>query len=172
MGGAAVTTVAMASTVGVTKDEVEAFLFMEARFADEGRYDDWLGLWTDDAVYWIPANIDDYDPNEHVSIVYADCEGLRDRVERLKSGGAWSQEPKSRIRRLISNIEIDRSSGGDELTVRSNFMLGELRRGRQTIYFAQQTHRLRLTDRGLKVAYKKVLLTNNNEPIHNMSFLV
>lgn len=161
----------MNAASAIAKDDVEAFLYREARFADEGLYDEWLALWTDDATYWIPANLDDYDPNEHVSIVYADREALQDRVDRLKSGGAWSQEPKSRMRRLISNIEIA-SAGDDEVTVHSNFMLGELRRGRQTIYFAHQIHRLRMTDQGLKIAYKKVLLINNNEPIHNMSFTV
>ena len=34
---------------------VEAFLYKEARFADEARYADWEALWTDEAVYWVPA---------------------------------------------------------------------------------------------------------------------
>lgn len=154
-----------------SREEVEAFLFREARFADESRYDEWLALWTDDALYWIPANEDDYDPEDHVSIVYADHERLQDRIDRLKSGGAWAQEPRSRLRRVISNVELE-DAAGNEVTVRSNFVLGELRRGRQTVYFGHQIHRLRATDRGLRMAYKKVLLVNNDEPIHNLSFIV
>jgi 3-phenylpropionate/cinnamic acid dioxygenase small subunit len=162
----------MLSSVAISRAEIEAFLFTEARFADAGDYDAWLSLWTDDALYWIPANRDDYDPNEHVSIVYADRERLQDRIDRLKSGGAWAQEPMSRACRLISNVEVEGSDKNDEITVRSNFALGELRRGRQTIYFAHQIHRLRPTAAGLRMSYKKVMLINNDEPIHNLSFLV
>lgn len=162
----------MTSTMAGTREAAEAFLFREARLADENRYDEWLALWTDDAIYWIPANADEYDPDEHVSIIYDDRERLQDRIDRLKSGGAWSQEPKSRMRRLISNIEIEPVTENNELTVRSNFVLGELRRERQSIYFAHQIHRLRFTEGGLRMVGKTVLLVNNNEPIHNLSFLV
>jgi 3-phenylpropionate/cinnamic acid dioxygenase small subunit len=59
-----------------------------------------------------------------------------------------------------------------EITVTSNYVLGEIRRGMQTAYFAQQVHRLRPVDGGFRMAYKKVMLINNNEPIHNLSFIV
>jgi 3-phenylpropionate/cinnamic acid dioxygenase small subunit len=152
--------------------EIEAFLYKEARLADENRYDEWTALWTDDAIYWIPANLDDYDPREHISIVYDDRERLQDRVDRLKSGAAWAQEPRSRIRRLVSNIEVEPPDAKGEITASSNFVLGDLRRGTQTVYFARQIHRLRRTPHGLRLAYKKVILLNNNEPIHNLSFII
>jgi 3-phenylpropionate/cinnamic acid dioxygenase small subunit len=152
--------------------EIEAFLYKEARLADENRYDEWSALWTDDALYWIPANADDYDPHQHISIIYDDRERLQDRVDRLKSGAAWAQEPRSRIRRVVSNIEIEPPADNGEITVSSNFVLGDLRRGLQAVYFARQIHRLRPSAGGLKLAYKKVMLLNNNEPIHNLSFII
>jgi benzoate/toluate 1,2-dioxygenase beta subunit len=120
----------------------------------------------------VPANSDDYDPHDHLSLIYDDRARLQDRVDRLKSGAAWAQEPNSRMRRLISNIEIEPSEPGSDITVRSNFVLGELRYGIQTAYFAAQVHRLRVTAEGLKLAGKKVMLINNDEPIHNLTFLV
>ena len=156
----------------VSVRDVEEFLYREARFADENRYDEWMALWTDDAIYWVPTNKDDYDPRYHVSMIYDHRERLQDRVDRLKSGAAWSQEPKSRMRHLISNIEILPASKAGEITVHSNFVLGELRRGLQTVYFAGQIHRLRPSPDGLKLSFKKVMLLNNDEPIHNLSFLV
>ena len=154
------------------KEDVEAFLYREARLADENRYDEWTALWTDDAIYWVPANLDDYDPREHISLIYDDRERIQDRVDRLKSGAAWSQEPRSRVRRLVSNIEIEPPDAKGEITTSSNFVLGDLRRGVQAVYFARQIHRLRPTPQGLRLAYKKVMLLNNNEPIHNLSFIV
>ena len=161
----------MDTITSVDRRTIEAFVYREARLADEHRYDEWAALWTDDGIYWVPANEDDYDPSQHLSLIYDDRARIQDRVDRLKSGAAWAQEPKSRMRRLISNIEIEPADGGDIL-VRSNFVLGELRYGLQTAYFAAQEHRLRQTAEGLKMAGKKVMLINNDEPIHNLTFLV
>ena len=162
----------MLSTERVTRETIEAFLYREARYADENRYDEWLALWTPDAVYWVPANIDDYDPDEHVSIIYDDRERLEVRIARLKSGGAWAQEPQSRMRRLISNIEIEAPDEHGEVHVVSNFVLGELRRAREAVYFAQQKHVLRPGADGLQMAKKTVILLRNHEPLHNLSFLL
>ena len=155
-----------------TRDTVEGFLYQEARLADENCYDEWLALWTDDIRYWVPVNVDEYDPDDHVSIIFDNRERLQDRITRLKSGGAWSQEPQSRMRRVVSNIEIAPAKRADERLIVSNFVLGELRRGREAVYFAQQKHRLRLTAGGLRMAEKTVLLLRNNEPLHNLSFIL
>ena len=75
------------------------------------------------------------------------------------------------MRRIVSNVEVE-AVEHNNLLVRSNFVLGELRRGLQSVYFAAQVHRLRHVDGQLKMSYKKVMLINNDEPIHNLSFLV
>jgi benzoate/toluate 1,2-dioxygenase subunit beta len=157
---------------GVDIRRIEAFVYREARLADENRYDEWLALWLEDAVYWVPANKDDYDARRHVSIIYDGWERLQDRVDRLKSGAAWSQEPRSRMRRIVSNVEVEEVRGDGVIVVRSNFVLGELRRSLQMVYFAAQVHHLRPVGDGLKMALKKVMLINNDEPLHNLSFLI
>jgi len=162
----------MVSTEILSREAAEAFLYREARLADENRYDEWLALWTDDLRYWVPVNIDDYDPDEHVSIIYDNRDRLELRIARLKSGGAWAQEPQSRMRRLISNVEIEPAENPNETLVTSNFILGELRRGREGVYFGQQKHRLRLTAGGVRMAAKTIILVKNNEPLHNLSFLL
>src|SRR5512147_3168555 len=100
-------------------EAVERFLYREARLMDEHRYEEWLGLWADDARYWVPCNEDDIDPTRQVSIIYDDRERLQQRVERLMSGSVLAQDPKPRMRRLVSNIEVEAAIGG-ELTVQSN----------------------------------------------------
>lgn len=154
------------------RSTVEEFLYREARLADESRYDEWAALWTEDGIYWVPANEDDYDPTRHLSIIYDDRSRLQDRIDRLKTGKAWAQNPRSRMRRLISNVEIGPADDSGDIEVRSNFVLGEQRRGLQTVYFAQQIHKLRPGPDGFRIALKKVMLINNDEPIHNLSFLV
>ncbi len=150
---------------------VESFLYREARLMDENAYDEWLSLWADDALYWVPCNVDDPDPNLQVSAVYDDRRRLEERIVRLRDGPAYAQDPKSRMRRVISNIEIEESAGG-EITIYSNFVLAELRRGQQDVFAGRAIHKLRRDGDSFKIAFKKVLLVNNDEPIENLTFLV
>lgn len=155
----------------VDRHQIENFLYREARLMDENAYDEWFALWTDDALYWVPANEDNIDPQRHVSIVYEDKVHLEDRIERLKSGAAYAQDPKSRMRRVISNIEIEEGENG-EVTVYSNFNLTELRRSQQRTFAGRTIHKLRPEGNSFKIAYKKVLLVNNDEVIGNLTFLI
>ena len=83
------------------------FIYREARLADEARYADWLALWTDDGVYWVPATTDPAaGPDTHISHVYDNRARLETRVKLLLTGARYSQEPASRMRRLISNVEV------------------------------------------------------------------
>jgi 3-phenylpropionate/cinnamic acid dioxygenase small subunit len=138
---------------------------------DEHVYDEWLSLWTEDALYWVPCNDDDIDPQRHVSIIYDNRPRLEDRIERLKSGAAYAQEPKSRLRRVVANVEIEEGDNG-EVTVYSNFNLTELRRSRQDTFAGRTIHKLRPQGASFKIAYKKVLLVNNDEVIDNLTFLI
>lgn len=155
----------------VDRHQVENFLYREARLMDENAYDEWFALWADDALYWVPANEDDIDPLRHVSIVYEDKAHLEDRIMRLKSDAAYAQDPRSRMRRVISNIEIEEGEQGD-VTVYSNFNLTELRRSKQRTFAGRTIHKLRPEANSFKIAYKKVLLVNNDEVISNLTFLI
>lgn len=155
----------------IDRYEIEKFLFEEAQLMDEHRFDEWLSLWTEDCLYWVPSNLDDYDPRTHVSIIYDDRERLEDRIMQLKSGERWAQEPRSRMCRLISNVRFEED--GDQLTIYSNFILVELRRGEEDTFAARQIHKLRPNENGgFRITYKKVMLVNNDERIGNLTFLV
>lgn len=151
--------------------QIEAFLYREARLIDEHRYDEWLSLWTDDGIYWVPCNEDDTDPARQVSLIYDDRVRLGDRVARLKSGAAWAQEPKSRMRRVIANLEIEEGENG-EVSVASNFILAELRRHMQNLWAGRTIHKLRPENGDFKIVYKKVMLVNNDEEIPALVFLI
>jgi 3-phenylpropionate/cinnamic acid dioxygenase small subunit len=157
--------------MAIDRYQVETFLYREARLMDEHAYDEWLALWTDDALYWVPCNEDDIDPERHVSIVYENKARLEDRVTRLKSGAAYAQDPKSRISRVVSNVEIE-GEKDHELMIHSTFNLTAVRRGRMDIFAGRVLHRLRYDGDSFKIAFKKVLLINNDLVIHNLTFLI
>ena len=157
--------------MAVDRQQVEQFIYYEADLMDEHRYDEWLALWTDDALYWVPSGRDDIDPKREISLIYDDRVRLQVRITRLKSGFAHAQEPKSRMRRVVSNIVPQEAENGD-IVVFSNFLLTELRRGKQDTFAGRTVHRLRPDNGSFRLASKKVLLVNNDEYIDNLTFLI
>lgn len=154
--------------------KIEQFLFLEAQLADENRYEDWLALWAaDDCTYWVPCNDDDVDPEHHVSIIYDDRTRLEDRVFRLSRPSAHSQDPATRMRRLISNIVIeDRRDERGRILTSANFLISTVRRGRQEAYAGRAHHVLALDGAEIRIHAKRVLLVNNDVPVGNVTFLL
>ena len=150
---------------------VEAFIYREARLQDEHRYEDWEALWTDDAIYWVPANGDDIDPDQQMSIIYDNRSRIGVRVRQLLSGKRYTQEPRSRLRHLISNIEI-LARDGTELNVGCNVMVFEATERDDTLWAARTEYALRDEPGGIKMARKKVALVNNHKPLYTLSFLI
>ena len=138
---------------------------------DEGRYREWLDLWTEDARYWVPCNDDDIDPATQVSIIYDDRDRLTQRVERLLTGSVLSQQPRPRMRRVISSIEIG-TEAGPEITVESNFILAIARGGAKQIWAGRSIHTLRDVAHSYMIARKKVLLIDNDQEIPLLQFLI
>jgi len=155
----------------MVESAIEQFLYREARLMDEGQYREWLSLWTDDAIYWVPCNDEDSDPRRDVSLIYDNRERLGQRVDRLLSGTVQAMDPKPRMRRVVSNIEIE-ASAVDELTVASNFVLAHARFDTQQIWAGRTVHKLRRDGAALKMAFKKVLLVNADQEIPLLQFLI
>ena len=154
---------------------VVEFVYREARLADEARYAEWLALWTDDAVYWVPATTDSgADPDKHISHIYDNRGRLETRIKMLQSGYRYSQEPASLMRRIVSSIEVT-ATGNDEVVAESNFALAELSiqaKHEMHWWVGRTTHRLRRVGGELKMCQKKVVLVNAAEPLPNLSFLI
>jgi len=151
------------------------FLYREARLADEARYAEWHALWTEDGVYWVPATTDPAaSSDQHISHIYDNRARIDTRVKLLQTGHRYSQVPPSPMRRLISNIEVERAEDGD-LVVGSNFILAELSiqaKHEMHWWVGRTTHRLRRVDGELRMSRKTVVLINAAEPLPNLAFLI
>jgi benzoate/toluate 1,2-dioxygenase beta subunit len=151
--------------------QIEQFVYREARYADEHDYDAWEALWTDDALYWVPAGGDLTDPAGQMSVIYDNRSRIATRLNQLRTGRRYAQSPPSGLRRVISNIEMLGREGSD-VTVAANFVLAEAReRGAQT-WAGRVTYRLRLGDDGIRLAGKQVLLVNRDQPLPTLAFLI
>jgi 3-phenylpropionate/cinnamic acid dioxygenase small subunit len=160
----------MTSQILLATEEITQWIYREARFQDEHRYDEWEALWTDDGVYWIPAN-GGGDPEKEMSILYDNRSRIALRVSQLKTGKRHSQTPRSRLRRLISNVEV-LARAGDEITVGANALVFESHVRGDTLWASRNEYVLRRVDGELKMARKTVVLVNNESALWSMAFLI
>jgi benzoate/toluate 1,2-dioxygenase subunit beta len=151
--------------------QVEQFVYREARYADEHDYDAWEALWTDDAVYWVPAGGDLADPGGQMSVIYDNRNRITTRLNQLRTGRRYAQTPPSSLRRVISNVELLGRDGGDTV-VGANFVLAESRERGVVTWAGRITYRLRCVDGEMKLAAKQVLLVNRDQPLPTLAFLI
>ena len=71
-----------------------------------GRFEDWLALFDEDGLYWIPGLPGQTDRFGAVSIVHEDRTVLRMRVRRISHPRAWSLMPLPRSSHLLGNIDM------------------------------------------------------------------
>jgi 3-phenylpropionate/cinnamic acid dioxygenase small subunit len=140
--------------------EIEQFLFHEAWLLDQGRLDEWLGLFTDDATYWVPLQAKQADPLTTSSIVYDDRRLLEIRVRQFQHPRAHARVPAPRTVHQVGNVRVVEVESRD-VRVGSTLVLVEYRRERQRVWAALVEHRLRRTAEGLRIAAKRVDLVNS-----------
>jgi len=162
--------------------EVEQFLYREARLLDERRFHEWLELFTDDVRYWMPGRSSRYpkvskaivilDPDRYseeeltredeLAILDETKETLGRRIARLETGMAWAEDPPSRTRHVISNIEVEPGDAASELMVYSNFIVYRSRsETEQDFYVGGRQDVLRQVDGVWKIARRKIILDQN-----------
>ena len=110
--------------------ELMQFYIREAWLLDERRLKEWLQLFTDDVLYFMPRRKNvlrrethrELTPLGDLAILEEDRRYLEMRVARLDSGMAWAEEPPSRTRHLIGNLEATPLDNG-EVEARTAFLV-------------------------------------------------
>jgi p-cumate 2,3-dioxygenase beta subunit len=144
-------------TAPTLREQVEEFLYREAALLDAWRLDEWLGLFTADARYFVPTtDLPDGDPRQDLVFIDDDRVRLRARVERLKSRHGHREYPSSRTRHFISNIRIKVEA--DAIVVTSSFIVYRFRLGESAPYIGWYEHRLKQVDGELKIQLRKAVL--------------
>jgi len=150
--------------------DVTDFLYTEAELLDERRFDEWLELFTEDARYWMPMRQNIPLGQEHRENT-SDASGiswfdegkttLRSRVEQIKTGMHWAEEPLSRVCHMVSNVRVVNESAA-EITVRSRMLVYRNRLQDETDFFVgKREDVLRKVDGQWKIARRKIILDQN-----------
>lgn len=162
--------------------EVEAFIFGETQLADESRYEEWEQLWADDGTYWVPLMPAD-DPYQDTSIIFDNRRRIGIRVQQLVVGRRPTQTPISRVRRVVSNVQL-LDLGADlgiparlgpsnwDVGVCANFVGMEAHEDRRNWIAGRTTYGLRRTDSSFQMVLKRVELVDSALPLRTMSYLL
>ena len=141
--------------------EIEEFLFREARLLDERRFEEWLALFADDGVYWVPAEPDQRSPLDRLSLFYEDKALLDVRIRQIRHPRYYAQAPQTRTRHVVGNVELeDGARADDEIAVRSSFVMLEYRDEQRRVFGGEARHRLRRGEQGLRIAFKRVCIVD------------
>ncbi len=162
--------------------QVEQFLYREARLLDDRQLHQWLELLTDDIKYWMPIRSNRYPANskaisimdgsryeeddlskeDELALMDETKDSLQRRVDRLDTGMAWAEDPPSRTRHFVSNVEVQPGDRDGELKVYSNFIMYRTRaETEQDFYVGRREDVLRRVGGDFKIAYRKVTLDQN-----------
>ncbi|CAI8043636.1 3-phenylpropionate/cinnamic acid dioxygenase subunit beta [Geodia barretti] len=97
-------------------------------------------------------------------------DSLRRRIERLDSGFAWAEDPPSRTRHFISNVELESTESPDEVKVYSNFIMYRTRGEREEdFYVGSREDILRRSEKGWLIAYRRIILDQTVISAKNVS---
>ena len=170
--------------------DVEQFLYREVRLLDDRRLHQWAELLADDLRYWMPMRSNLYPANSkaiaslneaqqetrdltephELAVMDETRDTLLRRIERLDSGLAWAEDPPSRTRHFISNVELEATERHNEVKVYSNFIMYRTRGEREEdFYVGSREDILRRSGDSWQLAYRKVVLDQSVLSAKNVS---
>ena len=165
---------AKAATVTVTPRqalwlELMPFYIHEAWLLDERRFKEWLDLFTDDVLYFMPRRKNvlrreshrEVTPLGDLALIEDDRRYLEMRVARLDTGMAWGEDPPSRTRHLIGNLVAEPLSKG-EVKAKTAFLVyrSHLETDHQLLAGSREDL-LRRVNGAWKIAKRTILLDAN-----------
>jgi benzoate/toluate 1,2-dioxygenase beta subunit len=148
-----------------TQREIENFLYLQAEVLDERRWEEWLDLFGEEGIYWMPASGKQETGEGQPNIFYEDYHLMSMRIRRVEHPYAHSQTAGHRTSHVVSNVMIqheDESSG--EVLVTSRFHMVEYRLDDQRYFGGKYTHQLRNSGSGYKIILQRVDLVNVEGP--------
>ena len=165
----------------LTRAAAEEFIYREVRLLDTLRLEEWLSLFTDDGLYWLPIeNGELADAADAVSIVYDDGDRRAERVYRTLHTPVLDQSPRSRTVHLVGNVEVIGADERGDVRVLCSQFIAEMRPGglRQVglnqprMFTARGEYRLRATPGGWRMSLKKLVLIDADQPLYNLTFVI
>ena len=164
---------AVSRAVPFTVGEIEQFLVYEAALLDEWRLEEWLALMAPDARYLVPPlDMPEADHHDTLFLIADDRRTLASRVRQLLSGTTWAENPRSRTRRLITNVRL-LAADADEVRVTANFAVWRFQHEQADVYVGRYVHILVRGSAGLLFRERRAVLDLETlRPHGKLSFIL
>ncbi len=142
--------------------KIEAFLYQEAQLLDDTHLIEWMELYDDAGVYWMPTHRDQQCPETEPSILYENKLLMDVRRRNFGHELAPSMEYPVKGSRLIGNVRLaDDQEGGDStIRILSSFHAHIYYRDEVSLFAGKYTHELLEVDDSYKILKKRVDLIN------------
>ena len=158
-------------------NELMHYYTAEAWLLDQRRLAEWLELFTDDVLYYMPRrkNVSrrelerEVPPIGDLAFFEEDKQYLRMRVERLDSGMAWAEDPPSRTRHIFGNLVVTEQENGEVTALTAFIIFRSHLEIDQNIFAGSREDTLRKVDGEWKIAKRLILLDANVLPDKNLS---
>ena len=139
--------------------EAEQFLYRQSELLDSKKWQDWIDLFTDDGIYWMPPE-PSHKTWEGMPAIFAEDKNLMTvRMNRVLHPDAWSQRPLWGTNHVVSNVVVEKNSS-TEIVVRSRFHMMELRRDDVRHFAGSYVHHLKKSKDGYRIKLQRVDMTN------------
>ena len=147
------------------RDAIEELLSREAALLDEKKWKDWLELYAEDAVFWMPAWASEYetttDPELELNLLYLKGRiNLEDRVFRIESGESFASVPMARTTHLVGNVIVGAVEGID-ISARASWIVHSYGLHGAITRSGSYEYKLRQQEGGLKIARKKIVMIDD-----------
>jgi 3-phenylpropionate/trans-cinnamate dioxygenase beta subunit len=159
---------------------IAQFLYLEASLLDDWRFRDWLAQLDDEVVYTMRTTVNAQTRDRRKGkqppttwIFNDNKDQLERRIARLETGMAWAEEPPSRTRHMISNIQITETDQADVFAVRVNYLLYRAQKERdETFYIGTRIDKVRRLDgEQWRLLAREIVLDQAVITSHNLSVL-
>ncbi|HKP78234.1 MAG TPA: aromatic-ring-hydroxylating dioxygenase subunit beta [Phenylobacterium sp.] len=146
-------------------------LFREGHYLDSWNWQAWLDLYTEDAVFWLPAwRSEDQlcsSPDSELSLIYYESRGgLADRVWRATSGLSVASTPMPRTTHTVSNVILREPSTDNEAKLAASWTthVYDPKTHRAQTFHGLYEHDLRRDADEWRINRKKIVLMNDRIP--------
>ena len=143
------------------KRDVAELIQWEATLLDRRRWEDWIGLYTEDSVYWVPSWASEEettsDPETQLNLIYLRGRGgLEDRIFRIETRDSYASLPLDRTVHVVGNVLVEKADGDEITAVASCLIHSYGKHGGQTRASLYDYILRRRGDGTLRIARKKI----------------
>ena len=153
------------------------FYIREAWMLDERRFREWLDLFTEDVLYFMPRrlNVHRHETERELTslgdlaIFEDDKTYMRMRVDRLETGMAWGEDPPSRTRHIVGNLVVAPQPGGEVMAKTAFILYRSHHETEENVFAGYRDDLLRRVDGEWKIAQRTIVLDANVIMAKNLS---